>query len=301
MDKDGKSLKAFNYCVSFIDLLGLRKAARGQGLLPVIDSEEAQRSFERIFRDNILPIAQLQRDVEEMAKGLAPSPNSPLRQSLNEKERVRWDEMLNKSVKTQYWSDGFVRFACLGDSSVKCQTGGVFEIFCIAGYFCLRGLVLQTPVRGAIDIAWGVEIRPGELCGPVIARVYELESEVAQYPRIVVGQTVLPFLRAHSLNSGDDPLIRASRLWAQRCLDMLVQDDDGNWIVHYLGDTFQYSVTHSQHEFLYGKARDFVAKQVQEHKEKRNSKLAFRYAQLLAYLEAHPPRASSRPLSGMDI
>jgi len=135
MDDDSKKLKAFNYCVSFVDLLGQREAAQGQGLLPDIDSEEARNSFGRIFRDNIIPIARLQRDVEEMAKGLALDPNSPLRQSLNEGERVTWDEMQNKSVKTQYWSDGFVRFASLGDSTIKCPINGVHEIFITAGYF----------------------------------------------------------------------------------------------------------------------------------------------------------------------
>jgi hypothetical protein len=286
-----ENLVALNYCVSFIDLLGQREAARGQSLLPSTASVDEANSFHETFRSNIGGILQLQKDVDELAKGLCPDPNSPLRESLDEGQKAIWDEIQNKSVKTQYWSDGFVRFACLGDTGIKCRMNGVNEIFITAGYFCLLGLARRRPVRGAIDIAWGVEIRPGELYGPAVIRAYELESEVAQYPRIVVGQAVIPFLEAHKMNSGNDPIVRASQVWAQRCLDMLAQDDDGNWIIHYLGDAFQTAVTNNHHGFLYGKARDFVVQQVLEHKKVWNSKLAFRYSQLLAYFDAHPPSA----------
>lgn len=286
---ESEDRKAFNYCVSFIDLLGQRNAAKGQGLLPRISSEAEDKVFQEIISDNIGGILELQRDVEEMESVLSPDPNSPLRESLSEGQKPIWDEIQNKSVKTQYWSDGFVRFVCLGDTTIKCPMNGVYEIFITAGYFCLLGLVRRRPVRGAIDIAWGVEIRPGELYGPAVIRAYELESEVAQYPRIVVGQVVIPLLEAHRANLGNDPIVKVSQAWAQRCLDMLVQDDDGNWIIHYLGDAFQTAVTHNHHGFLYGKARDFVAQQVQHHRKVRDSKLAFRYSQLLAYFDAHAP------------
>jgi len=241
-ENEPENLQPLNYCVSFIDLLGQRDASQGQGLLPSTNSPEEAQSFRKIFRKNIGGILQLQRDVEEMAKGLSPAPQSPLCESLNEGGRAAWDEIQNKSVKTQYWSDGFVRFTCLGDTKIKCPMNGVFEVFCTAGYFCLLGLARRRPVRGAIDIAWGVEIRPGELYGPAVIRAYELESEIAQYPRIVIGQEVIKFLEAHRTNPANDPITRVSQALAQSCLDMLVQDDDANWIIHYLGGAFQTTV-----------------------------------------------------------
>ncbi|RPH77611.1 MAG: hypothetical protein EHM80_12180 [Nitrospiraceae bacterium] len=287
---ESEDRKVFNYCVSFIDLLGQRNAAKGQGLLPRISSEAEDKAFQKILLDNIGGILELQRDVEEMGSVLSPDPNSPLRESLSDEERIVWDELQRKSVNTQYWSDGFVKYACLGNPEIKCPVNGVFEIFCTAGYFCLLGLVRHRPVRGAIDIAWGAEIRPGELYGPAIIRAYELESEVAQYPRIVIGHEVLRFLETHRSNSGDEPAIRANQEFARRCLDMLVQDDDGYWILHYLGDALQHAATHAHHNNLYQKARTFVVNQIEEHKRLRNSKLAFRYTQLFAYFDAYSPR-----------
>jgi hypothetical protein len=280
---------AFNYCVSFIDLLGQRNAAKGQGLLPSISSEAEDKAFQKSLSENIGGILKLQQDVEEMNKALSPNPSSPFREALSDEDKTTWDEIQFETVKTQYWSDGFVKFICLGDQVNKYPAKGVFELFCTAGYFCLLGLVQRRPVRGAIDIAWGSEIRPGELYGPAIVRAYELESEVAQYPRIVIGQEVVGFLDAHKHNRADGLASRVNRSFAQACLDLLAQDDDGYWIIHYLGDAFRRAVTHARHEYLCQRARTFVAEQLEEHKRLRNSKLAFRYTQLLAYFDACSP------------
>lgn len=290
-DDEPQQFRAFNYCVSFIDLLGQRDAARGQGLVPDIKSEAEDEAFQKVLFNNIGGILQLQRDLESMVDALSPNPMSPLREDLNEQERIVWDEIQRKTVKTQYWSDGFVSFVCLENQQIKCPVKGVFEIFCMAGYFCLMGLIQHQPVRGAIDIAWGVEIRPGELYGPAVIRAYELESEIAQYPRIIVDQEVVRFLEAYRINLANEPISRANRDYAQHCLAMLAQDDDGYWILHYLGHEFQRSVTHDSHASLYGKAQAFVIQQAEKHKRLRNSKLAFRYSQLLAYFNAHMPSA----------
>jgi hypothetical protein len=71
-------------------------------------------------------------------------------------------------------------------------------------------------------------------------------------------------------------------------LDMLLRDDDGHWIVHYLSHAFQFSVTHSNHSYLYAKARAFICEKLSEYRRLLNSKLAFRYSRLLNYFDSHP-------------
>lgn len=279
---------AGNYCTSFIDLLGQRDALRGQGLLPIIRTEADDRAFQKILRNTVGPILQLQRDIDAIVNAAAANPNSPLRTSLTDEERVVYDEMRMKRVKTQYWSDGFIRFVCLGDQVVKCPLTGITEIFQFSGLFCLLGLVQRHPVRGAIDLAWGVELPASGLYGPAVANSYQLESEVAQYPRIVVGQRVVEFLEAYRVNDGPDPFTVVNREYAKLCLNMLAQDVDGHWIVHYLGDAFQFSVTDANHDFFHDKARAFAIEQLEEHRKSKSSKLAFRYSQLLNYFDAYP-------------
>ena len=245
-------------------------------------------AIDRMLRDIIGPTLQLQEEVEAMVKSVSGNLNSPRRMSLTETERSGYDEMQLKRVKTQYWSDGFIRFVCLGEKEIKCPLNGIIEIFQLSGYFCLLGLARRHPVRGAIDIAWGVEFPHGGLYGPVVANAYELESKVARYPRIVVGQRVVDFLETYVSNSSDDPFMLANRMWAELCQGMLFKDVDGCWIVHYLGNAFQYSVTHTTHSYLHDKARAFVADQLEEHRKLLNSRFATRYNQLLNDFDAHP-------------
>ncbi len=288
-------LNAHNYCISFIDLLGQRDALHGQGLLPLFKSEEEKVHFNSTLRDSIGAIIRLQSRAEDLlSRAQRERPESPLRASLSQEEKAMWDEMLRARVTTQRWSDGLVSFVCLGDQDIKCPLNGIFNLFGTAGCLCFMGLASGRPIRGALDVAWGVEIRPGELYGAVVARAYELESIYAQYPRIVVGTQVLKFLEAHKNNREQDVYSSNNRALAELCLGMLVQDVDGLWILHYLGDQFRVAVTHSVHNDLYARARKYIDDQWQMHQASGNSKLAFRYSNLALYFDAHQASAEAQ-------
>lgn len=234
-DEAEEALQAGNYCVSLIDLLGQRKALEGQGLLPPFETEAERSALNATLRKSVGAIIKLQSQAEEMLRSyLSLRLDSPFRVALPPEQHYLWDEMNFTRIKTQRWSDGLVSFLCLGDKDVKCRMNGVFALFTLAGTLCFLGLATRSPIRGAIDVAWGVELHPGELYGAAVARAYELESEIAQYPRIVVGEEAVKLLQAHHVNTGQDPYSQNDKSLAQMCLGMLVQEIDGNWIVHYL-------------------------------------------------------------------
>ena len=292
---------AYNYLISFIDLLGQRDALKGQGLLPIFKTEEDHKRFIGTLKDSIGAILKLQDRADDMLReGQREAPESPFRASLSSEQKVLWDEMLRARVTTQRWSDGLVSFVCLGDKDIKCPLNGVFNIFGSAGSLCFMGLATRRPIRGAIDVAWGVEIHPGELYGAAVARAYELESMYAQYPRIVVSPRVIGFLQAHKNNQEQDVFSANNRGLAELCLGMLAQDADGIWILHFLGDQFRQAVTHRHHSDLYSKARQFVEEQLQVHQRAANSHLAFRYSHLLLYFDAHHPDAEAQPVAAGD-
>lgn len=292
---------AYNYLISFIDLLGQRDALKGQGLLPVFKTEEDHKRFIGTLKDSIGSILRLQERADDMLReGQRDRPESPFRASLSDQQKTLWDEMLRTRVTTQRWSDGLVSFVCLGDKDIKCPLNGVFNVFGSAGSLCFMGLASRRPVRGAIDVAWGVEIHPGELYGAAVARAYELESIYAQYPRIVISPRVVAFLEAHKNNQEQDVYSANNRALAELCLGMLAQDADGMWILHYLGDQFRQAVTHRHHSELYSRARQFVQEQLELHQRAANSKLAFRYSHLLSYFEAHQPEPDAQLAAAGD-
>jgi hypothetical protein len=274
-------------------LLGQRKALEGQGLLPSFKTEAERSEFNAMLRKSVGAIIELQSQAEKMLQQyLSPRLDSPIQTALPPEQHAIWDEMGVTRITMQRWSDGLVSFLCLGDKDVKCRMNGVFALLGLAGTLCFLGLASRNPIRGAIDVAWGVELHPGELYGAAVARAYELESEVAQYPRIVVGVETVKLLQAHYANTGNNLYSQNDKALAGLCLEMLKQDVDGNWLVHYLGDEFQRAISHTQHAQIYAAAIKFVDEQLMEHNATKNTKLALRYSQLLQYFEAHPPGTS---------
>jgi hypothetical protein len=276
-----------NYAVCFIDLLGQRDALRGQHLLPKAESEEEKQQLIAIIKESVGSIAALQRHALEMIRSSEPNPTSPLRAQLSPEQQKTWDEMQRTKVTTQNWSDGLMLFSNLGDSEVKCQMNNVYRLFTLAGALCFIGLASRRPLRGAIEVAWGVELNPGELYGAAVARAYELESEVADYPRIVVGPELIRFIDIQAANPGTSQHDQVNKALAAICTSMLVQDADGHWLVHYLGRAFADGVSQASHADLYQKALAYIRDQISTHQSKKNGKLAFRYVHLHQYFAAH--------------
>lgn len=284
-----EQLGAYNYCISFIDLLGQKEALRGEGWLPQFQFDEDRKQFIQKLKNSIAAIMGLQQQAEIMMREvLDPKPDSPHRNALHPDLYPIWDDMQKSRIKTQRWSDGLVSFTCLGDSEIKCHMNGLFGIFGLAGSVCFLGLATGHPVRGGIDAAWAVELHPGELYGAAVARAYELESEIASYPRIVVGSRIVELLEAYRANQDQNLFSQNDREMASLCLSMLLRDVDGSWILHYLGEGFQAAITQGTHLELYLKASDYILQQLQQHQVSGDTKLAFRYSHLLRYFNAHP-------------
>jgi hypothetical protein len=121
-----------------------------------------------------------------------------------------------------------------------------------------------------------------------VAKAYELESCVAQYPRIIVSDRTIGFLEAHRQNMDNDIYSQGNRRFAEMCLNMIMQDNDGNFFIHYLSDSFREYITKGLHSDIYKEAINFVQSKYEKHRAKQDSKLAFRYSNLLSYFIAHP-------------
>lgn len=92
----------------------------------------------------------------------------------------------------------------------------------------------------------------------------------------------------HINNPENDVFAENNREIAKLCHSMLIKDADGVAIVHYLGKEFQHAITQKQHSFLFTDAKKFILEQLATYSATKNTKLAFRYVNLLDYFEAHP-------------
>ena len=287
-DQKQGDIAVYNYCASFIDLLGQKEAFYGQGLLPQFKSDEERKEFLQTIRNTIGAVISLQEDADRMLAGLNEMKG---RTAVGVPQFVQ-EEMRKEKVTKQHWSDGFVSYVCLGDSDIKCPMNGIFSVIVQAGVLCFLGLSKNQPIRGGIDVAWGVEVSPGEFYGAALVRAYELESKIAQYPRIVVGHAMFSYLQSQIDSKPQDMYAQTNKELAELCLSMLLEDVDGALIIHYLGNEFRAAVTKDLHPDMYKDARECVVQELEKHRRSGDSKLAFRYAHLLCYFDRYSPNSN---------
>lgn len=275
----------FNYCVSFIDLLGQRDALKGQNILPDVRNEDIKKEFMTVVKNSVGIIIKLQEQAENFRQGY--SKPFPTRELLNEEEKYLYDKMKAQKPKQQRWSDGLVYFSPLGGENNHCPMNAIFEIFGLSGALCFIGLANSKPIRGAIEISWGIELHDNELYGAVVKNSYELESRIAQSPRIIVGQYAIDYLKDQIVApiDEDDKLAVYNRQLADICLNMTAIDQDGYHVLDYLGNTFTTVVTKKKKSKLYEYAYSFICKEYENHVKNRDSKLAIRYAWLKGYYD----------------
>lgn len=137
-----------------------------------------------------------------------------------------------------------------------------------AGYAC----------RGGIDVGVGGEMFEGELYGPALYEAYRLESQVAQYPRIVIGKNLIDYLVGLTRLEGSDVTSTYTKTIASKCLSFLVQDIDGQPIVDYLGERLMEAVEYQPVEDgTISKAYEFVKREATKWRDRRDTTLSFRY------------------------
>jgi hypothetical protein len=273
------TLPACDYAVAFVDLLGQKNAMKQRHLpedqaeaLKVIKNSVGkiigtQKNFQRFFDSftlkdsfySLLPPA-LQNDLPDMAPG-----------------ELRW----------QCFSDGFVIYIPLGNGLVKSPASSIFGMLMAAGCHCLIGLAAKSPVRIGIDVAWAVEYRPGELYGPAIAFSHHLESKVAQWPRVVVGDGLIDYLHHYIETAPNDMSGKTRKSMSEICLGLIETDTDGIKILDYLGQNYRRAAGGAMKPEVEMKAKEFISEQLSHWHQLGNKKLEDRYLEVSHYFHSH--------------
>lgn len=273
-----ENLKVSNYAAAFIDLLGQRDSMKGCGLLP-----ENKEDFVAIAKRSVGAISQLHSSFNEFYVAFT---NISTVIPIPEEHREVFSRLRATELNFQRFSDGLVVFISLAGDARYSPVNGVYGLMAAAGSLCLLGLASRQPIRGGADIAWGVELNESELYGCVVTKSYELESEVAKYPRVVLGQEMIDYLRTLLHRPADDVDARYERAVAQICLEMICEAPDGVYMVDFLGEGFRRHIAHSLESSVYYDARSYVESQEEHWRGEDNSKLAERYKVLLEYFQA---------------
>ena len=273
----GADIHLCYYAVAFIDLLGQRAAMPGRHL------PENEEDAVALVRESVGRIIGTQKSFQKFYDAYTSSDDGIYSYFPPEMQN-QVPDMAPGELRWQRFSDGFVIFVPLGKGLVKSPVNSIFGLLMASGLHCMVGLAAKGPVRVGIDVAWGVEYRPNEIYGAALAYSYHLESKVAQWPRVVVGEGLTDFLLHYNNAADNDLSSQFRREMAQLCLSLITTDTDGNQILHYLGPEFRKASQNTFNERIVSDARAFIDSQINHWHAEKNNILVDRYVQVADYI-----------------
>jgi hypothetical protein len=285
--ESNENVKFGFYLVAFIDILDQRASLRPLKDLP--ENETQREEFIQTIKSTFGAVDGIRKWFSSFYDEFVNS-SKGLPTSLSEQQRKMYKKLKATDVKFQYFGDTIIMYVALDRELESKAINGIYAALLASGTTMLCSLAARRPLRGAIDVGFGGEMYKGEIYGSCLINAFDLESKVAQYPRIVVGENAISFLMYLMNRQVQEPkgLIPAyEKAMATSCLSMVTKDIDGYGIVDYLGSGFQNLIKRAKIEDdLVPKAFEFVQEQATRWQQEQNTELAFRYNLLRQYFAA---------------
>jgi len=272
MEEDDKYL--CYYLVAFIDLLGQKEELLKFTKLPNERDEHELQGFREQFKKTYGRAKALHDAFDIFLKNLYDPAKRPFSQVL-----------FTNDIKYKRFADGIAIYLPLMQTGDNMPVEGVNGILLACAFTKISLLEQGIPLRGGIDVDLGFEIEENDIYGPCIVKAYQLESEIAKYPRIVVGDGLLKYLYSSINNFDESTWGRLNKVMAESSLELITNDSDGYPILDYMGEGFIKATNNHLKAEVFLKAYSFVENELDKWKEQRNSKLAFRYSLMLNYMK----------------
>lgn len=291
-----KNLKVSWHAFAFIDVLGQSEELAKFQRLPLDQDLANNPEFLALLKTTYKRVHDLHDRIDTTMQSF----RNGIGGGVAPEHREYWKKLTSYKTTVTHFSDGILLdLPLVLEKEVLTAHGIVGLIACCANIMILE-LAAKTPLRGGLDVGHGAQVGFNVSYGPGIAGAHYLESSVAQYPRIVIGQEALRYLHACETMTTEqaketafvtkpDLYAALTRSAAEVAKGLILQDVDGNAIVHYLSPFVLNGLPNDVARMLVRAAYDFVKEQAEHRRQLRDSKLAFRYAHLLAYFQHSLP------------
>ena len=293
----------FNYChylVAFIDVLGQKESFAGINDIP--KTEEEKEKLKKAHSETVLFIEELRGWFDDYFNAYTQEKESKYEVPKEKKEQ--FDEMRKNILKHTRFSDCIQASVPLqGEKYHSPCINGVFGVLGACGGMLLLSLARKKPFRAGIDVGIATELTTNEVYGPAFFNAYTLESKIAEYPRIVIGDTLIQYLV--NLSRGTPQFrnqtkedIALCKVMAENCLGMITRDSDGYFILNYLGNKFINNIIKNSPgneeestSKIFQLAFNFVESEYKKRRDARDKKLASRYFMLYSYFKSKLPKS----------
>lgn len=291
-EPDGKDELQFGFWfVAFFDLLGIRERYLETDYVPTSDEERI--ALLKKLKNGVGTVQALRRVLTRFEEGLNDPRGDARIDGLPSAARALVRTLRKTRAIRANVSDAIMLACPLAADPEHFPIRGIYDAIHKSASMMLISLAAGQPLRGGLDV--GTAILDGdELFGAALVKPYLLESKCAQYPRLVVGDSLVEYLVHMQSSAAEGVRGQVERQIAQRLLGFVVRDGyDQRWILDYAGSAFRAAVGDVPGvDGLLKSALAFAVKSRDEfaarHDEK-GSKLVARYEALVRYLDRAGP------------
>lgn len=224
------------YVVAIIDVLGQKNKLLGLNYFP--ETDEDKKNISQILRDTAGYIEFLRKSFEGYYKAIKQPTGilehlEPEQRQIAEKIRGTEDK-----IPIRYFSDSIIWEIAVDNSDEHCKTTReIWEtLYALCGTF-LVALAREKPFRGGIDLGFGVPIgNQNEIYSSALVKAHLLESEVANYPRVVIGDSLWQYLTFVESSTSDSIFSKSARGFATNAKSLTTIDNDNIRILDVIGE-----------------------------------------------------------------
>jgi hypothetical protein len=273
-----------HYLVVFCDHLGQRQKLRKLTGIPTI--EEDQNKFIELTKESIGRVIQIRdafKDYFEASKACETNVNR-VRPELREEFIAS-----QKRANLIYYgmSDAIVIAVPLMSEADDCSAiNAVYDAFVATCGIGLLSLSIHVPMRAGLDVGVATQIEDKEIYGPALESAFYLESNLAEYPRLLVGKELLSYLYWVENKKCETRLGLVAKETAKFCREMIIRDSDGRFMLDFLGNKIKESSDGVIDKKLVADALDFVIVSHKQYHKTEDEALESRYFRLLRYFES---------------
>ena len=230
------------YVVGFFDMLG-----QSNVLTPYIDVRAEPQYIEELRREMTRVIKQLsafRNDVTTFfhaASATTLTDNPPV--GVTAEQLGIAADFQSSGIRIQGFSDTLVVYVPLSTLKGQLSLYGIWSLMISVANTMFLSFARGFAVRGGIDVSWGAEPFDGEFYGPALLSAYKLESQVANWSRIVLGPGIQRLWKLTRDGAVESPIDRANKTLAQIQSSWAFNDVDETMAVDYLGSSMLNALT----------------------------------------------------------
>jgi hypothetical protein len=277
------SLLSQYYLVVFFDQLGQREVLRKITDIPTTDEEK--KYFIDLMKESVGRVLNIRDSFKKHFDSLSSYvPNTNL-----VPPELQEEFAASQKFNLHFYglSDAVIIAVPLMNEDENCAAvNGIYAAFIATCCIGLLSLSVKIPMRAGLDVGVATQIDDDEIYGPALERAYYLESNLAEYPRYLVGKELVNYLLVVENQKCKTRIGQVAKGMAKYCREMIIQDSDGRFMLDFLGEKIKEMSDNVVGQEIIISASEFVLSQVKKYTENDNAKMAARYYRLLRYFNS---------------